>query len=120
VKIRPLLRHAVTTASVLALAGPALLVPGRALDAQSAPARPPAKPAAKAAAVASQGATPPGTTLEFVNAKLADVIRTLAMMLGRTIVASDVPDVKVTFSTPSPLKPGELEGIFESASSRTT
>jgi general secretion pathway protein D len=45
---------------------------------------------------------------------LVDVIRTLATMLGRTVVTSDVPDVRVTFSTPTPIKPGELESIFES------
>lgn len=55
-----------------------------------------------------------GTTLDFSNARLADVIRTLASMLGRTVVTSDVPDVRVTFSTPAPLRAGELEGIFES------
>lgn len=55
-----------------------------------------------------------GATLDFANAKLGDVIRTLATMLGRTVVASDVPDVRVTFSTASPVRPGDLEAIFES------
>ena len=57
---------------------------------------------------------PQGTTLDFVNARLADVIRTLATMLGRTVVMSDVPDVRVTFATAAPVRPGELESIFES------
>ena len=56
----------------------------------------------------------PSATLDFANAKLADVIRTLATMLGRTVVTSDIPDVRVTFSTAAPVRPGELEGILES------
>lgn len=55
-----------------------------------------------------------GATLEFANARLADVIRTLASMLGRTIVVNDVPDARVTFSTASALKSGELESVLES------
>lgn len=53
-------------------------------------------------------------TLDFANAKLADVIRTLATMLGRTVLMSDIPDVRVTFATPAPLNTAELERIFES------
>ena len=55
-----------------------------------------------------------GATLDFANARLADVIRTLASMLGRTIVVNDVPDARVTFSTASALKSGELEAVLES------
>jgi general secretion pathway protein D len=53
-------------------------------------------------------------TLDFANAKLADVIRTLATMLGRTVLMSDIPDVRVTFATPAPLTTAELERILES------
>jgi len=53
-------------------------------------------------------------TLDFANAHLADVIRTLAAMLGRTVVMSAVPDSRVTFSTAAPMKPGDLESILES------
>ena len=64
---------------------------------------------------ASTSTSPPkGTTLDFANARLADVIRTLASMLGRTVVVSDIPDARVTFSTASSLKPGDLEAILES------
>ncbi len=63
---------------------------------------------------AAVGATPQGTTLDFVNARLVDVIRTLATMLGRTVVTSDVPDVRITFSTATPARSSELESIFES------
>lgn len=60
--------------------------------------------------------TPPpqGTTLDFVDARLADVIRTLATMMGRTVIASEVPDIRLTFSTAAPIRPGELERILES------
>ena len=63
---------------------------------------------------ASATSPPKGTTLDFANARLADVIRTLASMLGRTVVVSDIPDARVTFSTASSLKPGDLEAILES------
>ena len=53
-------------------------------------------------------------TLDFANAKLADVIRTLATMLGRTVLMSDIPDVRITFATPTPLDNAELERILES------
>lgn len=69
-------------------------------------AQPPVRPSA------SQG--PQGTTLDFVNARLVDVIRTMATMLGRTVVTSDVPDVRITFSTAAPANAGELESLFES------
>ncbi len=55
-----------------------------------------------------------GSTLDFSNARLADVIRTLGTMLGRTLVLSDIPDTRVTFSTASAMKPGDLESILES------
>ncbi|MGV3711303.1 MAG: secretin N-terminal domain-containing protein [Gemmatimonas sp.] len=61
-------------------------------------------------------ASPPAqsNTLDFSNARLADVLRTLGTMLGKTLVLSDVPDVRVTFSTASPVKAGDLESILES------
>ncbi|MEQ1693392.1 MAG: secretin N-terminal domain-containing protein [Gemmatimonas sp.] len=65
-------------------------------------------------AAATPNAPPQGTTLDFANARLVDVIRTLAAMLSRTVVTNDVPDVRVTFSTASPIRPGELESILES------
>jgi len=59
-------------------------------------------------------AAPRNTTLDFANARLADVIRTLATMLGRTVLMSEIPDVRVTFATPAPLNTAELERILES------
>ena len=58
--------------------------------------------------------TPQSNTLDFANARLADVIRTLGSLLGRTVVLSDVPDARVTFSTAAPVKPGDVESILES------
>ena len=62
--------------------------------------------------------TPPaaarGTTLDFSNARLADVIRTLATMLGRTVLLSEIPDTRVTFATAAPVTRAELEGVLES------
>lgn len=63
---------------------------------------------------APTGAQPPRTALDFANARLADVIRTIGAMLGRTLVLSDIPDTRVTFSTAAPARPGELESILES------
>ncbi|MEO7363270.1 MAG: secretin N-terminal domain-containing protein, partial [Gemmatimonadaceae bacterium] len=64
----------------------------------------------------SSGATAAAqsNTLDFANARLADVIRTLGTMLGRTIVLSEVPDARVTFSTAAPVRPGDVESILES------
>lgn len=59
-------------------------------------------------------AVAPSNSLEFSNARLADVIRTLGTMLGRTIVLSDIPDARVTFSTAAPVKPGDVDAILES------
>ena len=85
------------------------------LSAASAPAS-----LATAQSAATPGAAPRGTTgsstttLDFANARLADVIRTLATMLGRTVLLSDIPDARVTFATAAPLTTPELERILES------
>ena len=57
---------------------------------------------------------PAAQTLTFANAPLADVIRTLASMLGRTVILSEIPDVRVTFSTPTGALPVALESVLES------
>jgi len=67
--------------------------------------------------LAAQGppdAAPRTTTLDFANARLADVIRALATMLGRTVLLSEIPDTRVTFTTASPVSKAELEGVLES------
>lgn len=90
------------------------------LFAASAPASPATAQSTTAQSAATPGAAPRGTTgsrattLDFANARLADVIRTLATMLGRTVLLSDVPDARVTFATAAPLTTPELERILES------
>lgn len=54
------------------------------------------------------------STLDFSNARLADVIRTLGTMLGRTLVLSDIPDTRVTFTTAAAMNNAELESVLES------
>jgi general secretion pathway protein D len=54
------------------------------------------------------------TTLNYANARLADVIRSLAAALGVNVVLSDVPDKRITFSTVVPVRSDELPGILES------
>ena len=71
-------------------------------------------PSAIAQTATSATAAPQSNTLDFANARLADVIRTLGTMLGRTLVLSDVPDTRVTFSTAAPVKPADVESILES------
>lgn len=57
---------------------------------------------------------PRSSTLDFANTRLSDVIRTLATMLGRTVIMSDIPDVRITLSNPTPLNTVGLERILES------
>jgi general secretion pathway protein D len=108
-------RHVrVRSARAACLAGvTAMLAIAASARAQTTPrtggATTPSRPSTSPSPTATQGAS-----LDFVNARLADVIRTLATMLGRTVVASDVPDVRVTFSTASPVRPADLESVFES------
>jgi general secretion pathway protein D len=52
--------------------------------------------------------------LNYVNAPLADVIRSLAVALGQNVVLSDVPDARVTFSTPTLVARKDLPQVLES------
>ena len=54
------------------------------------------------------------TTLNFVNTRLADVIRSIAASLGLNVVLTDVPDRRMSFSTVVPVRPEELGGVLES------
>jgi general secretion pathway protein D len=51
---------------------------------------------------------------DFVDARLVDVIRTLASALGLNVVMSDVPDRVVTFSTNAPVRDDEIGSVLES------
>jgi general secretion pathway protein D len=62
---------------------------------------------------------PTGTRLDFRDAPLAEVIRSLAAAMGLTAVTSEVPaDARISFSTAAPVSAAELpallEGILES------
>lgn len=54
------------------------------------------------------------TQLNYVNAPLTDVIRSLAVALGQNVVVSDIPDARVTFSTPIPVARKDLGQVLES------
>jgi general secretion pathway protein D len=60
------------------------------------------------------GAQERATRLNYVNAPLTDVIRSLALTLGVNVVLSDVPDARVTFSTPNPVARQDLGQVLES------
>lgn len=71
------------------------------------------------ASLAAQQAPAAGTRLDFRDAPLADVIRSLAAAMGLTAVTSEVPaDARLSFSTATPVPAAELpallEGILES------
>ena len=54
------------------------------------------------------------TQVNFVNAPLTDVIRSLAVALRLNVVLSDVPPTRVTFSTPTPVAHEDLGQVLES------
>lgn len=53
-------------------------------------------------------------TLNFANARLADVVQSLATTLGLNVVLTDVPDKRITFSTARPVRPTDLGAVLES------
>ena len=55
----------------------------------------------------------PSNTLRFANAPLEDVIVAMGQMIGLTIVATDVPDRRVTLNTATPVRTTELGSILE-------
>jgi general secretion pathway protein D len=74
--------------------------------------------AATAAAPRGDAFAQQPTTLNFINARLADVIRSLATSLGVNVVLNNVPETRITFTTSVPVRaedlPGVLEGLLES------
>jgi len=54
-----------------------------------------------------------GTTLNFVDARLADVIRSLAMSVDLSVVLTDVPEKKITFTTAAPVSKADISAILE-------
>ncbi len=57
---------------------------------------------------------PQGTALNFVDARLADVVRSLALSLGLNVVLTDVPDKRITFTTATPVERSAVGEILES------
>lgn len=52
--------------------------------------------------------------LNFVNARLTDVIRTLGASLGVNIVMTELPEKRITFTTTVPVRTEDIGGILES------
>jgi general secretion pathway protein D len=63
------------------------------------------------ASVAAQGG---GPQLDFRDARLVDVIRSIAALAGLNVVLADIPDKRITFSTTAPASAGDLPRILES------
>ena len=51
--------------------------------------------------------------INYVDAELSDVIRTLAAALHVNVVLTDVPSRRITFQTPQPVPAGEVAGVLE-------
>jgi general secretion pathway protein D len=61
--------------------------------------------------------TPATIHINYVNADLGDVIRSLAVAMGVNVVLTDVPPRRITFQTPEPVPASQagavLEGILQ-------
>ena len=69
---------------------------------------------ATAAAQDSGTRAPAGSSLSFVDTPLSDVIRSLSSLLGLTVVMSDVPVKRITFTTARPISRDDISGVLES------
>jgi general secretion pathway protein D len=57
---------------------------------------------------------PPETIrINYVNADLGDVIRSLATVLGVNVVLTDVPSRRITFQTPQPVPAPQVGAVLE-------
>ena len=63
--------------------------------------------------VTAVAAAVPTVRINFVNADLSDVIRSLAAALGVNIVLSDVPARRITFQTPQPVPAAQAGAVLE-------
>ena len=55
-----------------------------------------------------------GPQLDFRDARLVDVIRSIAALAGLNVVLADIPDKRITFSTTAPASAADLPRILES------
>src|SRR2546429_5066940 len=51
--------------------------------------------------------------INYVNADLGDVIRSLATVLGVNVVLTDVPSRRITFQTPEPVPASQVGAVLE-------
>src|SRR5437870_13481040 len=51
--------------------------------------------------------------INYVNADLGDVIRSLATVLGVNVVLTDVPSRRITFQTPQPVPAPQVGAVLE-------
>jgi general secretion pathway protein D len=68
--------------------------------------------AAAPCSLPAQGTAP--VRINYVDANLPDVIRSLAQVLGVNVVLSDVPDKRLTFQTPAPVPANQVGVVLES------
>lgn len=54
-----------------------------------------------------------GPRLDFQDARLVDVIRSIAALAGLNVVLADIPDKRITFSTTAPTSPADLPRMLE-------
>src|SRR3989454_1723451 len=52
-------------------------------------------------------------SVNYVNADLGDVIRSLATVLGVNVVLTDVPSRRITFQTPEPVPAPQVGAVLE-------
>ena len=54
-----------------------------------------------------------GPRLDFQDARLVDVIRSIAALAGLNVVLADIPDKRITFSTTAPTSAADLPRMLE-------
>lgn len=59
------------------------------------------------------GQQPEPVRINFVNAELRDVVRSLAAVLGLNVVLADIPATRITFSTPNPVPANEVGAVLD-------
>ena len=69
---------------------------------------------ASIAAAQDVGTRATGSSLNFVDTPLSEVIRSLSSLLGLTVVMSDVPARRITFTTARPITRDDIGGVLES------
>jgi len=56
---------------------------------------------------------PEPVRINFVNAELRDVVRSLASVLGINVVLAEVPATRITFATPNPVPASEVGAVLD-------